>query len=116
MELITIKSAKEQKENSLFSIELDFYSDLYNDLGQGFIIETCLYKKEKTIGRLASFTVGCYFIKIKAKKEFIIDIIYEKGKLYLSEAKDENLIADLCAKSIKEKIETEEAEIQIEFY
>jgi hypothetical protein len=117
MELITVKSTKEQKENSLlFSIELDYYSDLYNDLGQGFIIETCLYKRERTNGRLASFTVGCYFVKIKVKKEFVLDIIYEKGKLFLSEIKNENLVADLCSGFIREKIELEEAEIKIEFY
>jgi hypothetical protein len=108
MELITVKASEKQ-------IELDYYSDLYNDLGTGFVTEACLYKRDKT-GRVASFTVGSYFIKIKAKGEFILDIIYEKGKLYLSEIKNENLIADLCAKSIKEKIELDGAEIQIEFY
>lgn len=115
MELITVKATK-QKENSLFSIELDYYSDLYNDLGKDFITETCLYKKEKTNGKLVSFTIGSYFIKIKVKKESIIDIVYKKGKLYLSEIKDENLIGDLCSDFIKEKIELEEAEIYIEFY
>lgn len=109
MELITVKASKD------LLVEADFYSDLYNDLGEGFITETCLYKREKTY-KLLSFTVGSYFIKIKAKKEFIIDILYEKGKLYLSEIKSENLIADLCSGFIKEKIELEEAEITVEFY
>jgi len=62
MELITVKASK----NLL--TETEFYSDLYNDMGSGFIMETCLYKKEKG-HKLVSFTVGCYFIKIKVKKE-----------------------------------------------
>ncbi len=109
MELITVKASK----NLL--TETEFYSDLYNDMGPGFIMETCLYKKEKG-HKLVSFTVGCYFIKIKVKKECLLDIIYEKGKLYLSKIKNENLIADLCSNFIKEKIELEEAEITVEFY
>ncbi|MBX0310684.1 MAG: hypothetical protein JHC31_02580 [Sulfurihydrogenibium sp.] len=115
MEVVIVKAKKEEK-NSWFLIESEFYSDIYNNAGTGFVDETCRYKTERYEGKYEVLTIGSFLVKIRVKEEFVIHLIYEKGKLYLTWMNEEGLIADLCKNFVKEKIDLGYAEIEVEFY
>jgi hypothetical protein len=116
MEVVVIQAKKDQERSSWFSIRSEFYSDLYNSAGTGFVDETCHFRTEKRTGRYEVITIGSFIVKIRVKEEFVLHLIYEKGRLYLTWMNEESLIADLHKDFIKEKIDYLGAEIQVEFY
>jgi hypothetical protein len=115
MEVVII-TAKKLEKSSWFSIRSEYYSDLYNSSGTGFVDETCRYKTEQYEGRYEVIVIGSFLVKIRVKSEFVLHIIYQRGKLYLTWMNEESLIADLCKMYNKGKIDLGYAEIEVEFY
>jgi hypothetical protein len=116
MEVVII-SAKKEEKSSWFLIESEYYSDIYSNSGTGFVDETCKYKTEKSEGRYEVITIGSFIVNLRVKEEFVLHLIYEKGKLYLTWMNDDFLIADLCKNFTKEKIDyLGKVEIELEFY
>jgi hypothetical protein len=98
-----------------FIIETSRYSDLYSDVGRGYIDERCLYEYKK-YQNYADLIVGCYFVRIIPKKDCQLSIDYDKGRLSIFMDKKEELVGDFKKDFLTNIVETDKVRIEIEFY
>lgn len=104
-----------QSSKKKFMVETKRYSDLYSDLGKGYIDERCLYEYKK-YQNYADLIVGCYFVRVIPKKDCQLSIDYDKGKLTILMDEKEFFVGDLKKNFLIDFIETDKVRIEIEFY